>query len=94
MTRIGIALVVAVLTAAGVRAEGLPSILSEEGQAFLVDYGRWKAMPILSQRLAQRRAGTNRRSGRFCCPRWCRGWASGMRGRRSGGWLSSEPKLC
>ena len=36
MTRIGIALVVAVLTAAGVRAEGLPSILSEEGQAFLV----------------------------------------------------------
>ena len=36
MTRIGIALVVAVLTASGVRAEGLPSILSEEGQAFLV----------------------------------------------------------
>ena len=36
MTRIGIALVVAVLTAAGVWAEGLPSILSEEGQAFLV----------------------------------------------------------
>jgi len=36
MTRTGIALVVAVLTAAGVRAEGLPSILSEEGQAFLV----------------------------------------------------------
>ena len=36
MTRIGIALVVAVLTAASVRAEGLPSILSEEGQAFLV----------------------------------------------------------
>ncbi|MCE2448857.1 MAG: hypothetical protein J4F35_10860 [Candidatus Latescibacteria bacterium] len=36
MTRIGIALVVAVLTAGGVRAEGLPSILSEEGQAFLV----------------------------------------------------------
>ena len=36
MSRTGIALVVAVLTAAGVRAEGLPSILSEEGQAFLV----------------------------------------------------------
>ena len=36
MTRIGIALVVAVLTASGVRAEGLPSILSEEGQAFLM----------------------------------------------------------
>ena len=36
MTRTGIALVVAVLTAAGVCAEGLPSILSEEGQAFLV----------------------------------------------------------
>ena len=36
MTRTGIALVVAVLTATGVRAEGLPSILSEEGQAFLV----------------------------------------------------------
>ncbi len=36
MTRTGIALVVAVLTAASVRAEGLPSILSEEGQAFLV----------------------------------------------------------
>ena len=36
MTRTGIALVVAVLTAAGVWAEGLPSILSEEGQAFLV----------------------------------------------------------
>ena len=36
MTRTGIALVVAVLTAAGVRAEGLSSILSEEGQAFLV----------------------------------------------------------
>ena len=36
MTRIGIALVVAVLTAGGVRAEELPSILSEEGQAFLV----------------------------------------------------------
>ena len=36
MTRTGIALVVAVLTAAGVRAEGLPSILSAEGQAFLV----------------------------------------------------------
>lgn len=36
MTRIGIALVVAVLTAGGVWAEGLPSILSEEGQAFLV----------------------------------------------------------
>ncbi|MCY3789931.1 MAG: hypothetical protein OXH63_14210 [Gemmatimonadetes bacterium] len=36
MTRTGIALLVAVLTAAGVRAEGLPSILSEEGQAFLV----------------------------------------------------------
>ena len=36
MTKIGIALVVAVLTAGGVRAEGLPSILSEEGQAFLV----------------------------------------------------------
>ena len=36
MTRIGIALVVAVLTAGGVQAEGLPSILSEEGQAFLV----------------------------------------------------------
>ena len=36
MTRIGIALVVAVLTAASVRAEGLPSILSAEGQAFLV----------------------------------------------------------
>ena len=36
MTRTRIALVVAVLTAAGVRAEGLPSILSEEGQAFLV----------------------------------------------------------
>ena len=36
MTRTGIALVVVVLTAAGVRAEGLPSILSEEGQAFLV----------------------------------------------------------
>ena len=36
MTRTGIALVVAVLTAADVRAEGLPSILSEEGQAFLV----------------------------------------------------------
>ena len=36
MTRTGIALVVAVLTAAGVQAEGLPSILSEEGQAFLV----------------------------------------------------------
>ena len=36
MTRIGIALVVAVLTVASVRAEGLPSILSEEGQAFLV----------------------------------------------------------
>ena len=36
MTRTGIALVVAVLTAGGVRAEGLPSILSEEGQAFLV----------------------------------------------------------
>ena len=36
MTRTGIALVVAVLVAAGVRAEGLPSILSEEGQAFLV----------------------------------------------------------
>lgn len=36
MTRTGIALVVAVLTAAGVRAEGLPSVLSEEGQAFLV----------------------------------------------------------
>ncbi|MCY3666231.1 MAG: hypothetical protein OXH81_11275 [Gemmatimonadetes bacterium] len=36
MTRTGIALVVAVLAAVGVRAEGLPSILSEEGQAFLV----------------------------------------------------------
>ena len=36
MTRTGIALVVAVLTAASVWAEGLPSILSEEGQAFLV----------------------------------------------------------
>ena len=36
MTRIGIALVVTVLTASGVRAEGLPSILSAEGQAFLV----------------------------------------------------------
>ena len=36
MTRTGIALVVAVLIAVGVRAEGLPSILSEEGQAFLV----------------------------------------------------------
>lgn len=39
MTRTGIALAalaVAVLTAASVRAEGLPSILSEEGQAFLV----------------------------------------------------------
>ena len=36
MTRTGIALVVVVLTAAGVQAEGLPSILSEEGQAFLV----------------------------------------------------------
>ena len=36
MTRIGIALVVAVLTAGGVQAEGLPSILSAEGQAFLV----------------------------------------------------------
>ncbi len=36
MTRVGIALVVAVLTAAGVRADGLPSILSAEGQAFLV----------------------------------------------------------
>ena len=36
MTRTGIALVVVVLTTAGVRAEGLPSILSEEGQAFLV----------------------------------------------------------
>ena len=36
MTRTGIALVVAVLTAVGVQAEGLPSILSEEGQAFLV----------------------------------------------------------
>ena len=36
MTRTGVALVVAVLTAGGVRAEGLPSILSEEGQAFLV----------------------------------------------------------
>lgn len=34
MTRTGIALVV--LTAVGVQAEGLPSILSEEGQAFLV----------------------------------------------------------
>lgn len=36
MTRTGVALVVAVLAAAGVRAEELPSILSEEGQAFLV----------------------------------------------------------
>ena len=36
MTRTGIALVVAVLAAVGVQAEGLPSILSEEGQAFLV----------------------------------------------------------
>ena len=36
MTRTGIALVVAALAAAGVRAEGLPSILSTEGQAFLV----------------------------------------------------------
>ena len=36
MTRTGIALVVAALTAASVWAEGLPSILSEEGQAFLV----------------------------------------------------------
>ena len=36
MTRTGIALVVAVLTTVGVQAEGLPSILSEEGQAFLV----------------------------------------------------------
>ena len=36
MTRTGIALVVALLTASGVRAEGLPSILSAEGQAFLV----------------------------------------------------------
>ena len=36
MTRTGIALVVAALTAGGVRAEGLPSILSEEGQEFLV----------------------------------------------------------
>ena len=36
MTRTGIALVIAVLVAVGVRAEGLPSILSEEGQAFLV----------------------------------------------------------
>jgi len=36
MTRTGIALLVAVLVAAGVRAEGLPSILSEEGQTFLV----------------------------------------------------------
>ena len=36
MTRTGIALLVAVLVATGVRAEGLPSILSEEGQAFLV----------------------------------------------------------
>ena len=36
MTRIGIALVVAVLTASGVRAEELPSILSAEGQAFLM----------------------------------------------------------
>ena len=35
MTRTGVALVVAALTAAGARAEGLPSILSEEGQAFL-----------------------------------------------------------
>lgn len=34
MTRTGIALVV--LTVVGVQAEGLPSILSEEGQAFLV----------------------------------------------------------
>lgn len=34
MTKTGIALVV--LTAVGVQAEGLPSILSEEGQAFLV----------------------------------------------------------
>ena len=36
MTRTGIALVVVALTAASVWAEGLPSILSEEGQAFLV----------------------------------------------------------
>lgn len=35
MTRTRIALVIAVLTAAGAWAEGLPSILSEEGQAFL-----------------------------------------------------------
>ncbi len=36
MTRTGLALLVAALTAASVWAEGLPSILSEEGQAFLV----------------------------------------------------------
>ena len=64
MTRTGIALVVAVLTAAGVRAERLPSILSEEGQAFLVGLRAVEgdADPELAPRTETRKGKSSKRA--------------------------------
>ena len=64
MTRTGIALVVAVLTAASVWAEGLPSILSEEGQAFLVGLRAVEggAGPELAPRTQGRKGKSSKRA--------------------------------
>lgn len=53
MTRTGIALVIAVLAVVGVRAEGLPSVLGEEGQAFLAGV---QAEPEQTQDKSSKRA--------------------------------------
>ena len=87
MTRTGIALMVAVLTAGGVRAEELPSILSEEGQAFLVGLRAVEgdADPEPASHPETRKGKSSKRAI-FAFRAGCRGWASGMRGRRSEGW--------
>lgn len=62
MTRTGRALVVAVLTATGVWAEGLPSILSEEGQAFLVGLQAADPEPAPMPRAETRQGKSSKRA--------------------------------
>ena len=64
MTRTGIALVVAVLATSGVQAAGLPSILSEEGQAFLVGLRAVEggADPELAPRTETRKGKSSKRA--------------------------------
>ncbi len=64
MTRTGIALVVALLTASGLQAEGLPSILSAEGQAFLAGLRAVEgdANPEPTPRVAPRKDKSSKRA--------------------------------